>query len=725
MKQLIAILMTFILALPALAADEPTASARDLARRILGEREADFIFKLNDRKVKADVFSISTEDGKTVIEGNNVNSLCTGLNYYLRNYAGTSVSWYLHEPVYIPEVFPAVPEKVTVTARVPERFFLNYCTFGYTIPYWNWAQWERLIDWMALNGVNMPLAITGQEAVWHTVWSKLGMTDEEIRSYFTGPAHLPWQRMCNIDRWQGPLPTEWLDNQKDLQKLIVDRERELGMRPVLQGFGGHVPARLKELYPDANTSSAGKWGGYDDEYLCTFLYPSDPLFKTIQKEYLAEQTRLYGTDHIYGVDCFNEVDPPSFAPDTLRTMGRLVYESLAEADPDAVWVQMGWLFYYNAKNWTKPCIKAYVADIPKGRLQFLDYYCDFKEIWHETDSFFGHDFIWCYLGNFGGNSCMVGDHAKVKENFTNTLAKAGKNVRGIGSTLEGMDVNPYIYEMVLDQAWKSPLTESDRIASIARRRTGDSPAALQAWTILADSIYAHSVNGNRGSLNCSRPTLKKWANWKVTPTYGYSNKTLAEAWRLLIEADGGDRDTYQYDLVNVGRQALGNHFTDVRDSFTEAYEAGDVEAMRSRGAELKELIDDISILLACHPSFSLKPWIDDARNNISDDPALQDYFEENARTIITTWGTENLTDYANRALAELNDQYYGERWRRFIDAVTASAVNGTEWDQKAFDNSLREFERSWSNPHARRINYLPQGDARATSQRLYKKWLAE
>ena len=147
--------------------------------------------------------------------------------------------------------------------------------------------------------------------------------------------------------------------------------------------------------------------------------------------------------------------------------------------------------------------------------------------------------------------------------------------------------------------------------------------------------------------------------------------------------------------------------------------------MRSRGAELKELIDDISILLACHPSFSLKPWIDDARNNISDDPALQDYFEENARTIITTWGTENLTDYANRALTELNDQYYGERWRRFIDAVTASAVNGTEWDQKAFDNSLREFERSWSNPHARRINYLPQGDARATSQRLYKKWLAE
>ena len=27
------------------------------------------------------------------------------------------------------------------------------------------------------------------------------------------PAHLPWQRMCNVDRWQGPLPQSWIDEQ--------------------------------------------------------------------------------------------------------------------------------------------------------------------------------------------------------------------------------------------------------------------------------------------------------------------------------------------------------------------------------------------------------------------------------------------------------------------------------------------------------------------------------
>ncbi len=86
------------------------------------------------------------------------------------------------------------------------------------MPFWKWKDWERFIDWMALNGVNMPLAITGQEMVWYKVWKKIGLTDEEIRSYFTGPVYLPWHRMANIDGWNGPLPMQWLESQAELQK---------------------------------------------------------------------------------------------------------------------------------------------------------------------------------------------------------------------------------------------------------------------------------------------------------------------------------------------------------------------------------------------------------------------------------------------------------------------------------------------------------------------------
>ena len=91
----------------------------------------------------------------------------------------------------MPAVLPRIDEKVRVESRARERFFLNYCTFGYTMPWWGWTEWERFIDWMALQGVTMPLAITGQEAVWQRVWTRLGLSDEEVRAYFTGPAHLP------------------------------------------------------------------------------------------------------------------------------------------------------------------------------------------------------------------------------------------------------------------------------------------------------------------------------------------------------------------------------------------------------------------------------------------------------------------------------------------------------------------------------------------------------
>ena len=69
---------------------------------------------------------------------------------------------------------------------------------------------------------------------------KHGLTDEQVRSYFSGPAHLPWHRMSNIDYWQGPLPQEWRDGQAELQKKILKRERDLGMTPILPAFAGYL-----------------------------------------------------------------------------------------------------------------------------------------------------------------------------------------------------------------------------------------------------------------------------------------------------------------------------------------------------------------------------------------------------------------------------------------------------------------------------------------------------
>ncbi|MBO4610945.1 MAG: alpha-N-acetylglucosaminidase N-terminal domain-containing protein, partial [Bacteroidales bacterium] len=176
--------------------DPEVQAARALLKRLAPAQASQISFIRTADSTQ--VFTVSAEDGRVTIAAPDANTMAVGLNYYLKNWCEATVSWYAADQLDLPAVLPLPQEPVRIEARVPERFFLNYCTFGYSLVWWQWKDWERLIDWMALNGVNRPLAITGQEAVWQKVWRALGMSDEQIRAYFTAPPFLPWQRMMNI-----------------------------------------------------------------------------------------------------------------------------------------------------------------------------------------------------------------------------------------------------------------------------------------------------------------------------------------------------------------------------------------------------------------------------------------------------------------------------------------------------------------------------------------------
>lgn len=59
------------------------------------------------------------------------------------------------------------------------RTVYNVCGFNFLVVFqywkdsfawWDWKRWEKEIDWMALQGINLPLAFTGQEAIWQKVF---------------------------------------------------------------------------------------------------------------------------------------------------------------------------------------------------------------------------------------------------------------------------------------------------------------------------------------------------------------------------------------------------------------------------------------------------------------------------------------------------------------------------------------------------------------------------
>ncbi len=706
--------------------------AEGLVQRIAPQFAGDILFEQIASPSGKDVFELeSLPGGKMMIRGNSQNSMAVGLNHYLKYYCHTSVSWFADQAVQLPEALPEVPGKVSREARVVQRFFLNYCTYSYTMPWWEWRDWERLIDWMALNGINTTLAITGQESIWYKVWKDFGLSDSQIRSYFTGPAHIPFHRMSLLDRWDGPLPQSWMDHELELQKKILARERSLGITPVLQAFSGHVPRELRQIYPDAKIKKLGDWVGFDSLYHSYFLDPMDTLFPVIQKAFMEEQTRQFGTDHIYGADPFVEIKPPSWDPDFLDRVSKTIYGSMTETDPEAQWLQMAWVFYFD-KDWSGDRINAYINAVPQGKMTLLDYFCEYEEIWKSTESFFGQPYYWCYLGNFGGNTMLAGNLKDVNQRIENLLKNGGNNLAGIGSTLEALDDNPLAYEFVFEKAWEPEQIDLHNwMDQWADRRCGTvDEHAREAWQILYEKVYSKMPRLGHGTLTNGRPALtgyghKHWDGMVSMINPDYATDELFRAWELLLEAEDQGRDVFHYDVVNVGRQVLADHFMVLRDRFTDAYEQKDEEAMKAGGEQMIELLNDLDRLLATQRNFMVGHWIEDARC-IGKDADEAAYYEKNARNILTTWGGENhpLTDYANRNWAGLTKSYYAVRWKMFMDEVIASVERGEVFDREAFLVEVAGFEWDWVESSEKHLSE-PVENSRLVAGEMVEKYRDE
>ena len=696
--------------------NDDVQQAEALTARLAAPLTAKVEFRKIDPDGGKDVFTLESQGGKVIIGGNNAGSMAVGLNRYLNRYCKVTVSWYADVPVKLPKALPDVPSPERVTARVPQRFFLNYCTWGYTMPFWDWKRWERFIDWMALNGVNLPLAITGQEAVWYNVWTSLGMTGRQVREYFTGPTYLPWHRMANIDGWCGPLPKEWLDGQQALQQRIVERERALNMRPVLPAFAGHVPGKLRDLFPDADIQALGAWAGFDEKYRTYFLNSEDPLYARIQRMFLEEQTRLFGTDHIYGIDPFNEVDPPSFEPEYLNKVSQHIYESLTAVDPDAEWLQMAWFLYYQREDYTRERTRAMLTGVPQGKMTMLDYYCEYKEMWREHDGFYGQPFIWCYLGNFGGNTNVQGRVKEAGERIERALQQCGDNLVGIGSTLEGLDVQQFPYEYILEKAWNFGKSDVQVINELADRHAGsECQPVREAWKLLYDSVLDITPGNFAAPLPCSYPTLGK-----ESCTVKYNPRDLLAVWDLLLQQDKVTTDAMTIDLIWIGRQLLGDLFLVEKQKFDEAFKQRDKSVFYAQSDLLFELLSDLDNINSHHPHATLEQWLQEARD-LGETPRVKDYYEMNARRLITTWGG-SLNDYACRNWNGLMWDYYAKRWETYIRILTVGIISGQEPDIAQICSTIDKFQEKWVTSTEEVVSSASDEDVLTHCRRLRDKY---
>jgi alpha-N-acetylglucosaminidase len=730
---------SFVAAAPSIAVEPASpelAAAHALIARVLPDAAERFTCELIPADAGRDVFEYEAGARDTIVlRGNSANSLAVAFNQYLRREAHLDYDWLAVGPLHPTDALPAPAAKLRLTCAAAERFFLNYCTYGYTMPWWDWAQWTRFLDWMAMNGINRPLLQTGQEAVWLDVWQSYGLTRDEVRAYFSAPAHLPWHRMANLDRWGGPLPLSWIERQRDLQKQILTRARALGMRAILPAFAGHVPPQLARLRPAARiVPIAPGWSGMTAGYATHFLDPKDPLFAEIQGRFLARQTELYGSDHLYATDPFNEMEPPDWSPAYLASVADAIYRGMSAADRDARWYQMSWTFTYEKMQgrWTPERLAAMLHAVPLGRMVLLDYAAEEQEFYSRSRDAYGLPFVWNYLGNFGGNTHLSAPLAKIVTLGARALHQP--NCIGVGSTLEAMGVNPIAYDLLLELPWEkdAAIDLTSWVPHYADRRAGRSDPAVQAaWQILARDVLRDNSRrrGTYGSVFQGLPPLRSWRGRAQNPQQDYAPAALISAVRQLLRAAAPTQqaDGYRYDVVNLTRQILCNLGVDALAQMQAAVAARDAAAFARESGRFLELGRDLDTLLGTRREFLLGSWLADARA-WGADATEADYFEANAREILTSWHVpgEQLNDYASRQWNGLVRDYYLPRWEKWVALTAASLARGQAFPEADYIAWVNDRCAQWNRAHdTARYAATPQGDAVAVARALFAKHCPE
>ncbi len=696
----------------------PSQAGRGLVRRLLPKHASQFVIEEISQENGQDVFEIEQAGKNIVLRGNNGVSIASALNWYLRHYANCHYSW-RGTQLNLPKQLPAVPEKVRIVTPMKYRYSFNFVTYSYSFAWFDWAQWERLIDWMAMHGINMPLAITGEEAVWQATGRRLGLSDADMQEFFVGPAYLGFGWMGCFDGFGGPLPQSWIDGHAELQKNILARERAFGMTPVLQGFTGHAPTGLKKIYPQAKFRTLPNWCGFPGT---NFIDPADPLFQKVGKMFIEEQTRLYGTDHLYASDTFIEMPPPSNDTKFLHQMGKSVYGAMSAADPEAIWVMQGWLFVNAAGFWQPPQAKALLSAAPEGKMIVIDLYCESQPTWHRTESFYGRQWLWCIVQDFGDTVNMHAGLPQIADGLAAAVVsdKRGKLIGG-GYTMEGMGYTPVVYTMMSEMLWKPEKIDLKKwIVDYADSRYGKKlPKAQQAWQLFLDST-------------CRTPQDDSWLDYSQTvvrpPRLAgkkpYKTEYLMQAVNLLLECSDELEgvDTYEYDVVHSMRQVLNNILRNFLLDINAAYGDKDAKALDQACTKYLGVLRDMDELLATREDFLLGRWLTDAKEWATNAEERKLY-EWNARTLITLWDGHDsvLNEYAGKHWSGLISGFYLPRWKMYFKDLKRSLATGKQFDTAAFNSKIRDWEIAWA--HKNKIYPdRPQGISIEVASRIWPKY---
>ncbi|WP_129698797.1 alpha-N-acetylglucosaminidase [Parabacteroides goldsteinii] len=666
---------------------EALAETRQVVERVTGKSDLPVSFVLKPDKGQPEgntYFRYQVDDGVLKIEGSNPVALCRGFYDFVKSNRAGLYSW-SGSNIRFPQQLVDGMEK-RIVSPFEHHYLFNVCTYGYSMPYWDWERWEKEIDWMALHGIDMPLALVGYEAIMARVWKKMGLTDEEINNYFVGPAHLPWMRMGNVSGIDGPLNQDWHEQQVELQHKILKRMKNLGMKPICPGFPGFIPEAFKRIYPDLHIIQT-HWGGA----FCNWMIsPQEELFTKIGTAFIREWEKEFGKSEYYLVDSFNEMDIPFPAKgskeryELLASYGDKVYQSIRKGNPKATWVMQGWMFGYQRHIWDYETLGALVSKVPDDKMLLLDLAVDYNKHfwksevnWEFYKGYYNKSWVYSVIPNMGGKTGMTGILDFYANGHLEALASPNKGrLVAHGMAPEGIENNEVIYELLSDAGWSDKEIDiHEWLKEYSYNRYGGYPAAIrECWDLLLESVYGTFTDHPRYNWQF-RPGTVRSGSINITPSFFKAIESFME-----VSGQQKGNSLYLADLAELTALYLGGKAELLIKAIDWQYEIGDTVRAAKFEKDFEHIMLGMDALLSAHPTLRLERWIDFAYKQAVT-PEQRKQYERNAKRIVTIWGPP-VDDYSARVWSGLIRDYYLPRWKHyFASRKTGVRFNFAEWEK--------------------------------------------
>ena len=233
-----------------------------------------------------------------------------------------------------------------------------------------------------------------------------------------------------------------------------------------------------------------------------------------------------------------------------------------------------------------------------------------------------------------------------------------------------------IFELVADTGWETHIDIDKWLKKYCVNRYGACPQKMyDVWMFLKEDRFKRQKWGSNATWQNGAPGNAH----KFSDAFNEHVKTF-----LSMRGEFKNSPFYQDDALEMASFVLSQKADEFLDAANKALDAGDMAAYKKNKDQGLKFLLQADRLLESHSLNRLERWTAFAKAHATDQK-LREYYEENAKRIVTSWGPP-VNDYSARVWSGLIRDFYVPRIEAYFNSkITGVRFRGRErnkWEEK-------------------------------------------